>query len=129
MQQKLLFGDTEIATPTVFQLSKEKIMSDNAGLSSTCNYVGDVKGMITTIHVEWEGLKPSEVTVIDQYIMNMQDLFFPMTYLNEEFEEVTKMVRAEGATYEQWGWDKHRQLCKVLSLDLYAYSGVINGVN
>lgn len=40
----LKFGDTEIAVPTTFTIDKKKIMSDNAGLSSTCKYVGDVKG-------------------------------------------------------------------------------------
>lgn len=121
--QYLKFGDTEIAIPTVFTMTKEKIMSDNAGLSSTCKYVGDVKGMQTTIHIEWANLKPQEVATINQYILNMQDLYFPVTYLDEEFEEVTTNVRTDGSAYEQWGWDKKRQLCKVLSLDLYAYSG------
>lgn len=125
--QKLLFGETEIATPTEFRFSKEKVMSDNAGLSSTCSYVGDVKGIITTIHIEWANLKPAEVAAIDQYVLDMTDLFFPMTYLNEEFEEVTHMVRADGPTYEQLGWDPKRRLCKVMALDLYIYSGV-NGV-
>ncbi len=121
--QYLKFGDTEIAIPTVFTIKKEKIMSDNAGITSNCNYVGDVKGIQTTVHIEWANLKPQEVAVIDQYVLNMQDLFFPMTYLDEEFEQITTNVRADGAAYEQWGWDKKRQLCKVLSLDLYAYSG------
>ena len=38
----LKFGDTEIAVPTTFTIDKKKIMSDNAGLASTCRYVGDV---------------------------------------------------------------------------------------
>ena len=123
MQQNLLFGDTAIAVPTVFRITNEKILSDNAGLSSTCNFVGDVKGIKTVIHIEWENLKPQQVADINRYILSMQNLLFPMTFLNEEFEQVTKMVRAESPSYEHWGWDKKRRLCRVLSLDLYAYSG------
>lgn len=127
MLQKLLFGSTEIATPTEFQISKEKVMSDNAGLSSTCNYVGDVKGIITTIHIEWANLKPAEVKAINSYVLNMHDPFFSITYLNEEFDEITQNVRADGPAYEQLGWDPKRHLCKVLSLDLYSYSGISGG--
>lgn len=119
----LKFGDTEIAVPTTFTIDKKKIMSDNAGFSSTCKYVGDVKGLQTTLHIEWANLKPQEVAAINSYVLNMQDTDFPVTYLDETFNEVTARFRAEGTAYEQWGWDKNRQLCKVLSLDLYAYSG------
>lgn len=125
--QRLLFGDTEITTPTVFKIDKEKVMSDNAGLSSTCIFVGDVKGIVTTIHIEWAGLKPAEVKAINDFILNMDSLYFPVTYLNEEFEEITVQMRAEGPAYEQWGWDPHRRLCKVLSVDLYSYSGAGGG--
>ena len=123
MQQNLFFGDTAIAVPTVFKITNEKILSDNAGLSSACNFVGDIKGMKTAIHIEWENLKPQQVADINRYILNMQSIVFPMTFLNEEFEQVTKMVQADSPTYEHWGWDKKRRLCRVLSLDLYAYSG------
>lgn len=121
--QYLKFADAEIAIPTVFTINKEKIMSDNAGLSSACKYVGDVKGLQTKIHIEWANLKPQEVAVINQYVLNMQDLYFPVTYIDEEFKEITVNVRTDGSAYEQWGWDKKRQLCRVLSLDLYSYSG------
>ena len=119
----LKFGDTEIAVPTTFTIDKKKIMSDNAGLSSTCKYVGDVKGLQTTLHIEWANLQPQEVAIINEYVLNVQDADFPVTYLDETFNMVTARFRTEGTTYEQWGWDKKRQLCKVLSLDLYAYSG------
>lgn len=35
MEQNLLFGDTEIAVPTSFSITNEKILSDNAGTSSS----------------------------------------------------------------------------------------------
>lgn len=123
MEQNLLFGDTEIAVPTSFSITNEKILSDNAGISSTCNFVGDIKGMRTVIQIEWASLKPAEVADINRYILSLEDMFFPMTYLNEEFERVTRMVRAEDPAYEHWGWDKKRRLCRVLTLKLYAYSG------
>lgn len=122
--QKLLFDETEIATPTAFKIEKEKVMSDNAGLSSRCSFVGDVKGIITTIHIEWQQLTPTEVATINSFVLDPSNLFFPVTYLNEEFEEVTQDFRADGPTYEQWGWDVHRQLCRVLALDIYNYQGV-----
>lgn len=121
--QGLKFGDTDIAIPTVFRITNEKLLSDNAGISSEGNFVGDIKGMRTVIHIEWENLKPEQVADINRYILSMEDLFFPMTYLNEEYEQVTRQVRAESTAYEQWGWDKKRRLCRVVSLDLYAYSG------
>lgn len=121
--QGLKFGDTDIAIPTAFYITNEKLLSDNAGISSAGNFVGDIKGMRTVVHIEWENLKPEQVADINRYILSMEDLFFPMTYLNEEYEQVTRQVRAESTAYEQWGWDKKRQLCRVVSLDLYAYSG------
>lgn len=85
----LKFGDTEIAVPTTFTIDKKKIMSDNAGLSSTCKYVGDVKGLQTTLHIEWANLKPQEVAIINEYVLNVQDADFPVTYLDETFNMVT----------------------------------------
>ena len=119
----LIFGSERVATPAEVSFTNNKIWSNNAGLSSTCKYVGDVKGLQTTLHIEWANLKPQEVAIINEYVLNMQDTDFPVTYLDETFNMVTARFRAEGTTYEQWGWDKKRQLCKVLSLDLYAYSG------
>lgn len=84
----LKFGDTEIAVPTTFTIDKKKIMSDNAGLSSTCKYVGDVKGLQTTLHIEWANLKPQKVAAINSYVLNVQDADFPVTYLDETFNSL-----------------------------------------
>lgn len=116
--QKLIFGNTEVAIPTSFKIDKKKNMSNNAGRTANGEYVGDIKCIKTTLHIEWSHLKPDEIRTINSFVSNVGKMFFDVTYLDETFNEVTKTFFAEDTAYEQWGWDSHRQFCKVLSVDL-----------
>lgn len=125
MVQKLIFSDidgensTDIPAPVSFGIENEKQMSENAGRTSLNKYVGDIKGIITTIHIEWAHLTPAQVKIINSFISNTEKMFFNITYCNEEFETITKTVYSLSASYEQWGWDTHRRFCKILAADLY----------
>ena len=115
---KLIFGDEVVATPVSITFANEKIWSNNAGRTSSCRMVGDIRAIKKTIHIEWAYLTPAQVKQINRYISDMGNAFWNITFLDEEFETVTKRVYAGTPSYEQWGWDKNRQLCKVTAVDL-----------
>jgi hypothetical protein len=114
----LKFDNTNIKTPTAFTLANEKIWSNNAGRTASTLFVGDIRSIKKTIHIEWARATPAEVATINSFISNASRPFFNITFLDEEFNTVTKSVYAATPSYEQWGWDEKRQLCKVLSVDL-----------
>lgn len=115
---RLKFECDVIRTPVVFTTANEKIWSNNAGRTASTLFVGDIRSIKKTIHIEWAQATPQEVALINSYISNAGRPFFDITFLDEEFNAVTKSVYAATPTYEQWGWDEKRQLCKVLAVDL-----------
>lgn len=118
MAQRLKFGSDIIRTPVVFTTANEKIWSNNAGRTASTKMVGDIRAIKKTIHIEWAHATPAETALINSYISNVSRPFFDITFLDEEFNEVTKTVYAATPTYEQWGWDERRQLCKMIAIDL-----------
>lgn len=118
MAQYLYFGNDKIATPTAITFGNEKIWSNNTGRAANAQMVGDIRAIKKTIHIEWAHLTPAETAIINSYISNINVPFFNVTFLDETFATVTKTVYAGTPSYEQWGWDERRQLCKVLSVDL-----------
>lgn len=116
----LKFGGRDMPCPTEdgVKFTNEKIWSDNAGRTSACLMVGDIRAIKKTISISWANLKPAEVKRINEYISNVGVAFFEVTLLNECFEESTYTVYAGTPTYETWGWDTNRQLCKMLAVDL-----------
>lgn len=115
---KLYFGSTEIKAPTVFRLGNEKIWSQNTARTASGTMVGDIIGIKKTIHIEWANATPAETAAINSFISSIGNAFFDVTFLDETFTQVTKTVYAGTPSYEQWGWDERRQLCKVLTVDL-----------
>lgn len=118
MKQYLYFNGNKVATPTKCTPGNEKIWSNNAGRAANCEFVGDIRAIKKTLHIEWANLNPADVTLINSYISNVNAPFFSVTYLDEEFKEDTRTFYAATPSYEQFGWDSHRQFCKVLSVDL-----------
>ncbi|MBP3266933.1 MAG: hypothetical protein J6M17_10385 [Ruminococcus sp.] len=118
MAQHLIFGSEQVATPVTISYANEKIWSKNAGRTASCVMVGDIIAIKKTIHIEWAHLTPEQVTQINSYISSMSRPFFAITILDEEFKTVTKTVYSGTPTYEQWGWDEKRQLCKLVAVDL-----------
>lgn len=116
--QKLIFGNEVVATPTNITFANEKLWSNNAGRTASCKMVGDIRDIKKTIHIEWAYLTPAEVKQINSYISSRDRVFWDITFLDEEFETVTKTVYAGTPSYEQWGWDEKRRLCKVTAVDL-----------
>lgn len=114
----LKFNDTDIKTPVTFTMANEKIWSNNAGRTASTLFVGDIRSIKKTIHIEWTHCTPQETALINSFISNASRPFFNITFLDEEFNEVTKSVYAATPSYEQWGWDEKRQLCKTLTVDL-----------
>lgn len=115
---RLKFGNDVIRTPVVFTTANEKIWSNNAGRTASTLFVGDIRSIKKTIHIEWARATPQEVALINSYISNAGRPFFDITFLDETFTQVTKSVYAATPSYEQWGWDENRQLCKTLAVDL-----------
>lgn len=115
---RLKFGNDVIRTPVVFTPANEKIWSNNAGRTASTLFVGDIRSIKKTIHIEWANCTPQETALINSYISNAGRPFFNITFLDEEFNEVTKSVYAATPSYEQWGWDEKRRLCKVIAVDL-----------
>lgn len=115
---RLKFGNDVIRTPVVFKTANEKIWSNNAGRTASTLFVGDIRSIKKTIHIEWANCTPQETALINSYISNAGRPFFDVTFLDEEFAEITKSVYAATPTYEQWGWDEKRRLCKIIAVDL-----------
>lgn len=118
MTQKMLFGGVEIAQPSEVKFGNEKIWSNNAGRSSNCVMVGDIRAIKKTISLTWYHLDPQQIRQINSFISNIGRAFFQVTLLDDEFEYRTYNVYAGTPTYEIWGWDESRQFCKGLSVGL-----------
>lgn len=116
--EELYFGGVKIRTPTVFQLSNEKIWSQNTDRTASGLMAGDIIAIKKTIHIEWAHASPNEVKTINSFISDIGNAFFTVSFLDEEFERVTKVVYAGTPAYEQWGWDERRQLCRNIAVDL-----------
>lgn len=114
----LKFDSTDIKIPVTFTLANEKIWSNNAGRTASTLFVGDIRSIKKTIHIEWARCTPQETALINSFISNASRPFFNITFLDEEFNTVTKSVYAATPSYEQWGWDEKRRLCKTLTVDL-----------
>lgn len=116
----LKFGGEDMPCPADggVKFTNNKIWSENAGRTSNCTMVGDIRDIKKTISIQWADLTPEEVGRINEYISNIDRVFFTVTLLDEEFVEHTYTVYAGDPTYEVWGWDKNRQLCKRLAVDL-----------
>jgi len=115
---KLYFGSTPIKAPTTVRLGNEKIWSQNTNRTASGLMVGDIIAIKKTIHIEWANLTPEETAAINDFISNAGSAFFNVTFPDETFTEVTKTVYAGTPTYEQWGWDERRQLCRLIAVDL-----------
>lgn len=118
MDGKLYFGNTPIKAPTTVKLGNEKIWSQNTNRTASGLMVGDIIAIKKTIHIEWAHATPEETALINSYISYIGSAFFNVTFPDETFAEVTKTVYAGTPTYEQWGWDERRQLCRVIAVDL-----------
>lgn len=118
MAEKLYFGSDLIRTPVVLTMQNEKIWSNNTGRTADTTMVGDIRAIKKTIHIEWSHATPQETALINSYISNIGRPFFTISFINEVFERETKTVYAGTPSYEQWGWDEKRQLCKNLAVDL-----------
>jgi hypothetical protein len=118
--QKLFFGDTEIPAPADggVKFRNDKIWSDNTGRSSNCVMVGDIKAIKKTVSLQWFGLTGEQVELINSFISNVSRPFFSVTMYDEAYNVRTFNVYAGTPTYEVWGWDERRQLCKGLAVDL-----------
>lgn len=118
MDGYLYFGNVRVKTPSVVKLGNEKIWSQNTARAASGRMVGDIIAIKKTIHIEWAHASPAEVSLINSFISDISSAFFDVTFLDETFTEVTKTVYAGTPTYEQWGWDERRQLCRVIAVDL-----------
>ena len=114
----LYFGGVKMPAPMRVTMSNEKIWSQNAGRSSSGRFTGDIIAIKKTIHIEWADLTPAQMQLINSYISSTSRALFNVKFPDECFNEVTKKVYASSPSYEQWGWDTRRQLCKVCSVDL-----------
>lgn len=118
MKQYLKFNGTIVAAPAEISFINNKIWSNNAGRSSNCMAVGDIRAIKKTISIKWYHLSPSDVALINSFISNENMPFFEMTCLDENFVERTITVYAGDPSYEIFGWDEKRQFCKGLAVDL-----------
>ncbi len=120
MVQKLFFNSTEIPAPADggVSIKNNKIWSNNAGRTSNCMMVGDIRAIKKTISLQWFHLTPAEVALINSFISNAARSFFNITMFDETYTPTTISVYAGDPTYEVWGWDEDRQFCKGLAVDL-----------
>ncbi len=116
----LKFGGEVMPAPADegVSITNNKIWSENAGRTSNCLMVGDIRAIKKTISLQWFHLTPEQVKLINSYISSVSNAFFKVTLLDETFEEHTYTVYAGDLTYEVWGWDKNRRLCKGVAVDL-----------
>ena len=104
--------------PSEVNFTNNKIWSQNTGRTASGKMVGDIIGIKKTISLRWFDLSPDEIKLINGYISSVANSFFTITILNEEFEQKSYKVYAADPTYEVWGWDKRRRLCKGLAVEL-----------
>lgn len=114
----LKFGGEVMPCPSEVSFTNNKIWSDNSGRTSACLMVGDIRDIKKTTSIKWYDLKPAEVKKINDYISNVDRAFFDVTLLDECYDESTYTVYAGDPTYEVWGWDENRRLCKGVAVDL-----------
>ncbi|MBR1750850.1 MAG: hypothetical protein IJ740_08230 [Ruminococcus sp.] len=118
MDKNLYFGGERMPTPVKVTYGVEKIWSKNTGRSGGGVMVGDIIALKRTYHVEWAHLSPEEIDTINAYISNISNAFFTISALVENFGRKAATVYAGPPTYEPWGWDEDKQLCKLLAVDL-----------
>ena len=113
----LYFGGVKMPTPITVNFTNNKLWSANTGRTAGGKMVGDIIGIKKSISIVWQGLKPSEVVKINNYVSNASRSFFTLKILDETFAEKTYTVYAGDPTYEILGWDENRQLVKNLAVD------------
>lgn len=120
MVQKLYFNGTEIPAPADggVKFKNNKIWSNNAGRTSNCVMVGDIRAIKKTISLQWFNLTPAQTALINSFVSNAARPFFNVTMFDETYTPRTYSVYAGDPSYDVWGWDEKRQLCKGLAVDL-----------
>ncbi len=116
--RKMQFGSVEIAQPAEIQIKNNKIWSNNAGRGANCIMVGDICDIKKTLSITWYHLSPAQVKEINNFISNVDQSFFTVSFPDEEFEYITISVYAGDPTYDVFGWDENRQFCKGVTVDL-----------
>ena len=114
----LYFDNVKMPTPITVNFTNNKLWSANTGRTASGKMVGDIIGIKKTISITWQGLKPSEVDKINNYISSTLHSFFKVKILDETFEEKNYTVYASDSTYEILGWDTKRRIVKNLAVDL-----------
>ena len=79
------------------KIGKQKIWSENTRRNAKCNMVGDVKAIKTTLSITWSKLTQSQLTSLDSKINNPDKPFFPITYVEQSGEEVTKTFYSDSS--------------------------------
>ena len=114
----LKFEEETVATPAEITFCNNKIWSGNAGRTANCLMVGDIRAIKKTVTIKWYHLTGEQTAQINKYISNVDSPFFNATLLDETFNEIKIRVYAGDPSYEIFGWDEERQLCKGVAVDL-----------
>lgn len=65
------------------QIKHEPIWSDNAGRTSTCYFVGDIRAVKTTLTISWDTLTYEQVVLIRNAFTSLGKPFFTLTYTDD----------------------------------------------
>ena len=79
------------------KIGKQKIWSENTRRNAKCNMVGDVKAIKTTLSITWSKLTQGQLISLDSKINNPDEPFFPITYVDQAGNEITKKFYSDSS--------------------------------
>lgn len=106
------------------KIGKQKIWSENTRRNAKCNMVGDVKAIKTTLSITWSKLTQSQLTSLDSKINNPDKPFFPITYVEQSGEEVTKTFYSDSSI--EYTRKKYRRNSNGEYTDIYYTDVTVN---
>lgn len=71
------------------QIKPEPIWSDNAGRTSTCYFVGDIRAVKTTLSISWGTLTYEQAEKIRSAFTHLGKPFFSLTYTDDTGQRQT----------------------------------------
>lgn len=78
-------------------IGRQKIWSENTKRNANCKMVGDIKAIKATLSITWSKLTQAELDGLDKAINNPNNPFFPITYVDQSGNEITKTFYSDSS--------------------------------
>lgn len=78
-------------------IGRQKIWSENTKRNANCKMVGDIKAIKATLSITWSKLTQAELYGLDKAINKTDNPFFPITYVDQAGNEITKKFYSDSS--------------------------------